>query len=161
MNIQTELVNLLLEKKLKIATAESCTGGLISKTITEVSGASAVFDCGVCSYANSIKEKLLGVKKETLDTYGAVSEQTAYEMAKGILNLAGADIGVSVTGIAGPTGGTIDKPVGLVYIGIATKNDVIVHKCNFQNGENIGREHIRTLSCIKALNMAKETLKKL
>lgn len=114
------LVKKLLEKELKIATAESCTGGLISQMITSVSGASGVFDCGVCSYANSIKEKLLGVKKETLKAKGAVSPETAMEMAKGILRLSGADIGISVTGVAGPTGGTKEKPVGTVYIGVAT-----------------------------------------
>jgi len=160
-DIQTQLVHLLESKKLKIATAESCTGGLISKTITEVSGASAVFDCGVCSYANSIKEKLLNVKKETLEAYGAVSEQTAHEMAIGILKLADADIGISVTGIAGPTGGTKEKPVGLVYIGVATRKGVVVHKCNFGEGEDTSRTHIRALCSLKALNLAFETVKKL
>lgn len=114
------LVGLLSEKGLKIATAESCTGGLISKMITDVSGASAVFDCGVCSYANIIKEKVLGVSAGDLRTKGAVSEEVAKQMAEGVRKLSGADIGISTTGIAGPTGGTDLKPVGTVYIGVST-----------------------------------------
>lgn len=115
------LVEKLLKSKKKIATAESCTGGLLSQRITNVSGASNVFDCGVCSYSNEIKNKILGVKNETLQTVGAVSCETAIQMANGVRNLANADIGLSTTGIAGPTGGTFEKPVGLVYVGISTK----------------------------------------
>ena len=107
------LVDELLRTKKKIATAESCTGGMLSAAITSVSGASGAFDCGVCSYANFIKSKLVGVKEDTLATYGAVSEKTAMEMARGVRLLSGADIGVSTTGIAGPLGGTPYKPVGL------------------------------------------------
>ena len=115
------LVDMLIKKKLRIATAESCTGGMISAAITSVSGASGVFDCGVCSYANFIKSKLVDVKEETLATYGAVSDKTAMEMARGVRILSGADVGVSTTGIAGPLGGTPYKPVGLVYIGASTE----------------------------------------
>ena len=117
-----ELQNMVVEKltknNLKLATAESCTGGLLSGRITAVSGASEVFDCGVCSYANEIKHKVLGVSEETLNTLGAVSPETALQMAEGVKKLANADIGASTTGIAGPTGGTDEKPVGLVYVGI-------------------------------------------
>lgn len=125
-----KLVNLLLERKLKIATAESCTGGLLAKTITDVSGASSVFDMGIVSYANEIKNKFLQVPQEVLNTVGAVSYETAEAMARGIVNAANADIGVGITGIAGPTGGTPEKPVGLVYYSIYFKNDnkIIVEK---------------------------------
>ncbi|MBE6793408.1 MAG: CinA family protein [Ruminococcaceae bacterium] len=114
------LVKELSERKLKIATAESCTGGLISKMITDVSGASAVFDCGVCSYANEIKAKVLSVSEEDLRTKGAVSREVAMQMAKGVRELSGSDIGISTTGIAGPTGGSKEKPVGTVFIGVST-----------------------------------------
>ncbi len=122
------LVEKLSQKGMKIATAESCTGGLISKLITDVDGASAVFDCGVCSYANEIKEKLLGVKQETLKDLGAVSPQTAKEMAEGVRKLSGAHIGISTTGIAGPSGGTASKPVGTIYIACANgaKTDIVL-----------------------------------
>ena len=114
------VVQLLKERGLTLATAESCTGGLISAEITSVSGSSEVFGFGVCTYANEAKMKLLGVKAETLDSVGAVSEETAVQMAEGVRKLSGADISVSVTGIAGPTGGTPDKPVGTVYIGFSS-----------------------------------------
>ncbi len=114
------LVKELSERKLKIATAESCTGGLISKMITDVSGASAVFDCGVCSYANKIKAKVLSVSEEDLRIKGAVSREVAMQMAKGVRELSGSDIGISTTGIAGPTGGSKEKPVGTVFIGVST-----------------------------------------
>lgn len=119
-NLENTLVKVLKEKNLKIAVAESCTGGYVTKRITGIAGASEVFDCGVCSYANEIKHRLLGVSEETLEHFGAVSEETAREMANGIRALAKADIGISVTGIAGPSGGTKDKPVGLIYIGVSS-----------------------------------------
>ena len=119
--LENTLVKELTDRKLKISSAESCTGGMISQRITNVSGASNVFELGVCSYANRIKNKVLGVSNETLDTVGAVSEETATQMCEGIKELSSSDIGVSTTGIAGPTGGTDKKPVGLVFIGIATK----------------------------------------
>lgn len=121
-NLQDMVVAKLTEKNLKLATAESCTGGLLSERITQVSGASDVFDCGVCSYSNAIKNKVLGVSADTLSVLGAVSAETAMQMAEGVRKLADADIGVSTTGIAGPTGGTPEKPVGLVYVGICTKD---------------------------------------
>lgn len=113
-----ELIKLLKDRKLKIATAESCTGGLLAKKITDVSGASEVFDMGIVSYANRIKNEFLDVSDSVLDTVGAVSEETARQMAVGVTKLAKSDIGVGITGIAGPGGGTIEKPVGLVYISI-------------------------------------------
>lgn len=153
------LVDALTKKKKRIATAESCTGGLVSGAITSVSGASGVFDCGVCSYANTVKHKLVGVREETLSSYGAVSDRTAAEMARGVRMLAGADIGISTTGIAGPLGGTMYKPVGLVYIGIST--ELGLHTEKMLLGENnADRERIRELAVTAALYFAlKETEK--
>lgn len=114
----TELINVLKEQKLKIATAESCTGGLLAKKITDISGSSDVFDMGLVSYANQIKQEYLGVPAEVLETKGAVSYETAEAMARGIVRAADADIGVGITGIAGPGGGTPEKPVGTVFYGL-------------------------------------------
>lgn len=118
MNFANELVALLKEKGLTISCAESCTGGLVAKTITDVSGCSSVFYGGVVSYDNSVKMGLLGVREDTLRAFGAVSEQTAKEMAIGVSKSCKTDIGISTTGIAGPDGGSAEKPVGTVYIGI-------------------------------------------
>ena len=154
------LVEALTRAKKRIATAESCTGGMVSAAITSVSGASAVFDCGVCSYANFIKHKVVGVRDETLSTYGAVSEKTAAEMARGIRLLAGADIGISTTGIAGPLGGSQYKPVGLVYIGVSTEIGLRAEKMLL--GENSAdRERIRQLAVSAALYFALKELEKL
>lgn len=153
------LVDALTKKKKRIATAESCTGGMISAAITSVSGASGVFDCGVCSYANHIKHKVIGVRDETLSTYGAVSDKTAAEMARGVRLLAGADIGISTTGIAGPLGGTPYKPVGLVYIGVSTEMGLKTEKM-LLGENNADRERIRQLAVAAALYFAlKETEK--
>lgn len=116
------LVRLATERGVTFGTAESCTGGLIAATVTGVSGASACFFGGVVSYDNSVKRGLLGVREETLARVGAVSEETACEMAAGALSALGVDYAVSVTGIAGPGGGTPEKPVGLVYIAAAGKD---------------------------------------
>ena len=154
------LVEALTKAKKRIATAESCTGGMVSAAITSVSGASAVFDCGVCSYANFIKHKIVGVREETLSTYGAVSDRTAAEMARGVRLLAGADIGISTTGIAGPLGGSRYKPVGLVYIGVST--EMGLHTEKMLLGENnADRERIRELAVSAALFFALKELEKL
>lgn len=147
------LVEALSAKKLCIATAESCTGGMISAAITSVSGASGVFDCGVCTYANHIKNRLVGVKEETLATYGAVSDRTAAEMARGVRLLAGADIGISTTGIAGPLGGTPYKPVGLVYIGVSTPMGLKSEKL-LLGENNADRRRIRELASSAAIYFA-------
>ena len=158
-DLPERLVQALTKAKERVATAESCTGGMISAAITSVSGASGVFDCGVCSYANFIKHKVIGVREETLSTYGAVSEKTAAEMARGVRMLSGADIGISTTCIAGPLGGTMYKPVGLVYIGIST--ELGLHTEKMLLGENnADRERIRELAVTAALYFAlKETEK--
>ena len=116
-----DVVQLLKSKNKTLSTAESCTGGLISGTVTAVAGSSAVFGYGACTYANEAKVKILGVKPETLDKYGAVSEQTALEMAEGIRALSGSDYSIVTTGIAGPDGGTAEKPVGTVWIGFSSE----------------------------------------
>ena len=124
--LENTLVKELTDRNLKISSAESCTGGMISQRITNVSGASNVFELGVCSYANRIKNKVLGVSNEILNTVGAVSQETATQMCEGIKELSSSDIGVSTTGIAGPTGGTAKKTVGLVFIGIASKESTTI-----------------------------------
>ena len=147
--IEELVVERFTEKKLKLATAESCTGGMISERITRVSGASAVFDCGVCSYANEIKERVLGVRHDTLSILGAVSAETAIQMAEGVKKLSGADIAVSTTGIAGPTGGSAQKPVGLVYVGVCTDADAYAVKLLL--GEENTRDVIRAAASSAAL----------
>lgn len=153
-NLQTALVQKLKEKHLKIATAESITGGLISKRITEVPGSSEVLECGVCSYSNRIKHEILGVSSETLEKYTGYSSQTALEMADGVRRISGADIGVSTTGIAGPGGGTDEKPVGLVYVGISTENYSFTKELHLSRGFSEERELIRYLASSHALYLA-------
>lgn len=144
-------VDSLIKRKMKISSAESCTGGLISKMITEISGASSVFDCGVCSYSNGIKHKILGVDENTLNTLGAVSAETAMQMACGVRKLAESDFGISTTGIAGPTGGTSEKPVGLVYIGYSDSEQTFAVKALFCADRSNNRERVRELSANYAL----------
>ncbi len=137
--IAENVVQLLMNKNFTLATAESCTGGLISGAITSVSGSSSAFGFGVCTYANEAKMKLLGVKSETLETVGAVSEATAKQMAEGVRLLSGADFGVSTTGIAGPDGGTPEKPVGTVWIGFSSVDKTYAVKYLF-TGESFPEE---------------------
>lgn len=148
-DLQSALVKKLKEKGLVAATAESCTGGLIAKMITEVPGSSEVFDGGVVSYANRIKTALLNVSERRLEAYGAVSRQVAVKMAEGVCNLMGADISVAVTGIAGPGGGSEEKPVGLVYIAVNYMKKTTVKKYKF--GSQRSREKIRELTATHAL----------
>lgn len=134
---------------LTLATAESCTGGLLADSIVKIPGSSGVFGYGVVTYANEAKMKLLGVKAETLEKHGAVSPQTAAEMAEGVRKLSGSSIGASTTGIAGPDGGTEEKPVGLVYIAVAYENGTYVKKLNLSGN----REKVRTLAVKNVLYM--------
>ena len=131
--LEETLVTVLKEKGMTFTCAESCTGGLISKRITDVSGASAVFPGGVCSYSNDVKADVLGVSRDTLDKYTAVSEQTAREMADGIRRVMGTDIGVSVTGYAGPGGGTDEDPVGTVYVGVSSSGGTLVKRLSYSS----------------------------
>ncbi len=135
------LVNKLKEKNLTLSCAESCTGGLIAKSITDISGCSSVFYGGVVSYDNIVKMGILGVKEETLKEYGAVSFQTAEEMALGVKRACSTDIGISTTGIAGPGGAVRGKPVGTVYIGIAIGDTVESMRLNL--GSKNSRDFIR------------------
>ena len=160
-NLQTALVKALHEKNLKIATAESITGGLVSKRITEVSGSSEVFECGICSYSNNIKHSVLGVSQETLDTFTEYSAETALEMAKGVRRISGADIGISTTGIAGPNGGTDEKPVGLVYVAVDSDNYSDVKKLLLSRGFSEEREFIRYLASSHALYLGPTATKRL
>lgn len=148
--IEEAVVEKLKEHHLKVATAESCTGGLIAKRITDVPGASEVFECGIISYANGIKHKVLGVSEDDLNKYGAVSEPVAKQMAQGALKVSGADIAVSVTGIAGPDSDSTGKPVGLVYIGLADKKNVLVREIRTSRRD---RSYNRYVSASNALNM--------
>lgn len=148
--IEEAVIEKLKEKHMKVATAESCTGGLIAKRITDVPGASEVFDCGIISYANEIKHRVLGVSEDDLNKYGAVSEPVARQMAQGALKVSGADIAVSVTGIAGPDSDSTNKPVGLVYIGLADRDNVWVRELKTSRKD---RSYNRYVSASNALNM--------
>jgi nicotinamide-nucleotide amidase len=145
---------MLVKGNLTIATAESCTGGLLAGTLINYPGISSVFLEGIITYSNEAKIKRLGVKEETLAAFGAVSEQTAGEMAEGIAKAAGTDIGISVTGIAGPGGGTEEKPVGLVYVGLYIKGKVMVKKLNLSGS----RQRIRQRTVISALDWLRREL---
>lgn len=152
MTLEEKVVKVLNEKGLVLATAESCTGGLIAKRITDVSGSSAVFNCGIVSYSNEIKENVLGVSNKTLETYGAVSEQTVREMVKGALKISGADIAVSVSGIAGPNSDNTEKPVGLIFLAVSNGKTITVKQLNNTFTENI-RENNRQSASDEALKM--------
>jgi len=145
-----QLVDTLKAQGKTLATAESCTGGGIGHAITAVSGSSAVYLGGVISYANSVKEHVLGVKAAVLETVGAVSEETARAMAEGVCRLTGADIGVAVTGIAGPNADGTDKPVGLVYIAVCKDGYVSVSENHFTGD----REAVRNQTIETAMRLA-------
>ena len=147
--------NRLSELGLTLATAESCTGGLLGHRITGVSGSSNYYLGGIISYNNETKMELLGVKKKTLETFGAVSEETVREMAQGVQSLFKSDLGISISGIAGPTGGTPEKPVGLIYIGLSFGKEVAVKKFNFFHD----RDSNKRISSQVALNMIRLALK--
>ena len=149
------VINLLKSKNYTISFAESCTCGLLASKIGNVSGASDVFNESYITYANTAKNQLLGVSNDTLEKFGAVSKETAAEMSIGLKNRTDADVAVSVTGIAGPTGGTIEKPVGLVYIGITFNNKTKVYELNLKGD----RQKIREAVCMHALNYVRLTIK--
>jgi PncC family amidohydrolase len=144
----------LKKHRVTIATAESCTGGLLAHTLTNVSGSSEYFDCGVISYSNTAKMRLLDVPEQLLKNYGAVSKEVAAAMAKAIQQRAQVNYGLATTGIAGPTGGTKDKPVGLVYIALSTKNTVVVKQFLFSGDRLSNKEN----TCTAALKLLLETL---
>jgi PncC family amidohydrolase len=152
LDLSSQVGQALIEKQLTIATAESCTGGLMGHLLTSVSGSSSYYLGGVIAYSNEVKEAFLGVRHETLVAYGAVSEQTAKEMASGARERIGSDIGISTTGIAGPTGGTPEKPVGLVYIGLSTKDETLAFECHFKGGRMDVKESTAQTLLEKVLN---------
>ncbi len=151
---EEQVVLKLKEKNWHVSTAESCTGGLISGTLVNVSGASEVFGEGYVTYSNEAKHKLLGVSLETLKEYGAVSSQVAEQMAKGAMEAAGAQASVAVTGIAGPDGGTPLKPVGLVYIGCCAEGRISVKEYHFKGS----RQEVRQQTVEAALKLLLECL---
>lgn len=151
-SLEEAVVRLLTEKHLTVATAESCTGGLVAKRITDIPGSSAVFHMGTVTYANEIKTKLLGVPEEILKQYGAVSPQTAKRMAQGVRERSGADYGVGITGIAGPDGGTPEKPVGLIYLALSDGQNVWVREMR-GGARGKGRGYLRFLAASNALDM--------
>ena len=144
----------LPKKNRTVSIAESCTGGLISKLLTDVSGSSEYINLNLITYSNESKKQLLGVKNETLEKFGAVSEQTVKEMALGAKKISKSDYGLAITGIAGPTGGTPEKPVGLVYIGITDGSKTISKQLNF--AEFLPRAEIRLRAAKKALHLLKD-----
>jgi len=152
--LEEVVVEMLMQKGLKVSVAESCTGGLICNKITNVPGASNVFDRGFITYSNEAKVKELGVSEETLKNFGAVSHEVAKQMAQGALKTSLADIAISTTGIAGPTGATETKPVGLVYIGVATKNYVDSFEFRFSGD----RLRIKEAASKAALDVLRKTI---
>tara|TARA_E500000331_G_C16655082_1_gene454536 strand:- start:1 stop:462 length:462 start_codon:yes stop_codon:yes gene_type:complete len=127
------LVKTLIKKKLKISIAESCTGGMLASSITSISGASKIFNLGLITYSNQAKIKFLKINKKIINKYGAVSHECCYAMVNNLSKISKANINVSITGIAGPKGGTKHKPVGLVYIGVKKGNKIQINKCLFKN----------------------------
>lgn len=157
MHLEERIIRELQKKKYTVTTAESCTGGLLAGRLLNVSGASEVYNEGHITYSNEAKMRLLGVSEETLKAYGAVSRQTAGEMAEGAAKAAGAQVGMSTTGIAGPGGGTPEKPVGLVYVGCYINGEVTVEECRFQGN----REENRHAAVEAALQLLWKKLSKI
>jgi nicotinamide-nucleotide amidase len=150
----TALLDLCKARKLMVATAESCTGGLVAGALTDIAGSSAVVDRGFVTYTNAAKHQMLGVPNETIERHGAVSRETAEAMVRGALAHANADLAVSITGIAGPGGGTADKPVGLVHFAAGSRGGNLIHR--ERRFGDIGRGAVRRLSVLEALSMLTE-----
>ena len=157
MSLQKKIVSLLKRKKLKISLAESCTGGMLSNTITSVSGSSKVFTMGLVTYSNQSKTSILKVPQKIIKKYGAVSVQCCLAMVNNLAKISKSKVCVSITGIAGPKGGSNQKPVGLVYIGIRAGKKVVVNKCNFKNK---GRIFIQKQTVKKTLNLLAQLIKR-
>jgi nicotinamide-nucleotide amidase len=153
------LLDICKRKNLLVATAESCTAGLVAGTLTEVPGTSSILDRGFVTYSNGAKHEMLGVSRDTLRTVGAVSKETAEEMARGVLGRAKVDLAVSVTGIAGPDGGSAEKPVGLVHFAVATRNGDLTHA--EKRFGDIGRAGVRKQSVLQAFRMLHDAAERL
>ena len=154
--LNKKVVNKLIKKKITISVAESCTGGLLSSAITSISGSSLVFSCGLVTYSNNAKSGILKISKKIIKKYGAVSPQCCISMANNLRKISKSNICISITGIAGPKGGSKEKPIGLVYIGIKKGNTINVNKCLFKNK---GRNYIQKSSLKKALELILTSLK--
>ena len=156
LKLPNKIVKILQKKRIKISLAESCTGGMLSSQITSVKGASKIFSLGIVSYSNQSKIKTLKVPKKTILKFGAVSKECCLSMARNIQKISKSDISLSITGIAGPDGGTTKKPVGLVYVGICKKSKIDFRKYFFNN--KLTRIQIQKKTCIKALKLIEEFL---
>jgi len=154
--LSKKTINKLINKRLTISVAESCTGGLLSNTLTSVSGASKVFKFGLVVYSNKSKINILHISKNILKKYGAVSEEICYSMIKNLVKISKTNIAICITGIAGPSGGTRKRPVGLVYIGIKVHNKIYIKKYLFKNK---GRSYIQRTSVDKSLRLILNNLK--
>ena len=150
-NLSLKIVKLLTKKKLTVSFAESCTGGLLASSITSISGSSKVFNMGLVTYSNNAKVKLLQVPKKTITKYGAVSYETCLSMVKNLSKISKANISISITGVAGPNGGTKAKPVGLVYIGLKKGSKIIVKKNYFKSKKRISIQKATVKQALKMI----------
>ena len=150
-NLSLKIVKLLTKKKLTVSFAESCTGGLLASSITSISGSSKVFNMGLVTYSNNAKAKLLQVPKKTITKYGAVSYETCLSMVKNLSKISKSNISISITGIAGPNGGTKEKPVGLVYIGLKKGSKAIIKKNLFKSKKRISIQKATTKQALKMI----------
>ena len=157
MSLNNKIISLIKRKKMKLAIVESCTGGMLSSTITSVSGSSKVFNLGLVTYSNQAKTSILKVPQKILKKYGAVSVQCCLAMVNNLSKISNSKVCISITGIAGPKGGSKQKPVGLVYIGIKIGKKVMINKCNFKNK---GRIFIQKQTVKKSLNLLAQLIKR-
>jgi PncC family amidohydrolase len=150
-NLSFKIVKLLIKKKLTVSFAESCTGGLLASSITSISGSSKIFNMGLVTYSNNAKVKLLQVPKKTITKYGAVSYETCLSMLKNLSKISKSNISISITGVAGPNGGTKEKPVGLVYIGLKKGSKIIIKKNLFKSKKRISIQKITAKQALKMI----------
>ena len=150
-NLSLKIVKLLTKKKLTVSFAKSCTGGLLASSITSISGSSKVFNMGLVTYSNNAKVKLLQVPKKTITKYGAVSYETCLSMVKNLSKISKSNISISITGVAGPNGGTKEKPVGLVYIGLKKGSKIIIRKNLFKNKKRISIQKSTAKQALKMI----------
>ena len=150
-NLSLKIVKLLTKKKLTVSLAESCTGGLLASSITSISGSSKVFNMGLVTYSNNAKVKLLKVPKKTITKYGAVSYETCLSMVKNLSKISKSNISISITGVAGPNGGTKEKPVGLVYIGLKKGSKIIVKQNYFKSKKRISIQKATAKQALKMI----------
>ena len=157
MSLNKKIISLIQRKRMRLAVAESCTGGMLSSTITSVSGSSKIFTMGLVTYSNQAKTSVLKVPQKIIKKYGAVSVQCCLAMVNNLSKISKSKVCVSITGIAGPKGGSKQKPVGLVYIGIRVGKKVVVNKCNFKNK---GRIFIQKQTVKKTLNLLVQLIRR-